>query len=158
MLLVAKRFCVVSVRMNWEGEPRSGWISALFLSPCLYSDRLIKSGNTFFSPKQRGYDWKMTKSANALKISAHGRSRLSLFVRRIFLCIDSPQQRMWVRNLLPWIKLCLSPLPLCVSHVCSHKVPLTSVRKHVGMKCNCLQEGLLQLFLCIPALHCKHCK
>lgn len=151
---VAKDFCVISVRTYSEGKTHE-WIFAILFSPNVYSNRLTKSGNPFFSPKQRGSEWKTTKSANALKISIlpEQNSHYSFFRIENVREESSSLDRFTSSALTLQI-----PLYLCVFHVCSHKVPLTSVGKHVGIKCNCLQDQLLRLFLCVLVLLCVHCK
>lgn len=59
--------CNISENALWRRASQWAYFSHLILTLCL--PRLIKSSNTFFSPKQRGHEWKTTKRANALKTS-----------------------------------------------------------------------------------------
>lgn len=62
--------------MCCEGETCNEWIFAVLFSPNVYSCRLTKRGNIFFSPNQKDSEWKTIKDANTLKSSLPSRSRL----------------------------------------------------------------------------------
>lgn len=130
---VAKDFCVISARMCCEGETCKKWIFTALFSPNVYSCRLIKRGNTFFSPNQRGSEWKTTKGANALKTSLPSRSRLHFNCSRTNFSLSLLQEREGERRIFflgsTFIcLLCPDSANLCVFHLCSHKVPL---REHM---------------------------
>lgn len=113
--------------MCCEGETCNEWIFAVLLSPNVYSCRLIKRGNTFFSPNQRGSEWKTTKGANALKTSLSSRSRLNFTCSRtnfsLFLLREKGERRIFFLGSTFICLLCPDTANLCVFHLCSHKVP-----------------------------------
>ena len=158
---VAKDFCVISARMYCEGKTHNEWIFTVLFSPNVYSRKLIKSGNTFFSPNERGSEWKTTKSANALKTSLHSRSRPRFTFSRTDLFLLQAREGERRISFLGSTCICLlCPDPANPSALVGVPLVLTqtpTVRKHVGMKRSRLQDWLLRLFLCILVLHCMHC-
>lgn len=110
--------CNISEKALWRRASQWAYCSHLILTSCL--PRLIKSGDTFFSPKQRGHEWKTTKRTNALKTSTPSRSRLSFTFFKDFSLLLHPN-RDSERGISFLGSTCVCLLCTCMCPMCAHR-------------------------------------